>query len=174
MIAFPATVRECPRACSRTRGNRAGSIPQGAAVLVRIGTTGERALVPVDPDRLAAAERADHARGLVPELLQALDDVGGHAVLELIDVFIMQAARHIGGFLHVAVMIPRPFLVTSDGIMVCSGRLPGAMQLGWPGWTRKPPPRFCSRMPVLLETIAEPKECAIELMNEQTLRSLST
>ena len=27
---------------------------------------------------------------------------------------------------------------------------------------------------VLLETIAEPKECAIELMKEQTLRSLST
>ena len=24
-------------------------------------------------------------------------------------------------------------------MMVCSGRLPGAMQLGWPGWTRKPP-----------------------------------
>jgi hypothetical protein len=29
-------------------------------------------------------------------------------------------------------------------------------------------------MPVLLDTIAEPNECAIELMNEQTLRSLST
>ena len=42
-------------------------------------------------------------------------------------------------------------------MMVCSGRLPGAMQLGWPGWMRKPPARFCSRMPVLLETIAEPK-----------------
>ena len=59
-------------------------------------------------------------------------------------------------------------------MMVCSGRLPGAMQLGWPGWMRKPPARFCSRTPVLLETIAEPKECAIELMKEQTLRSLST
>ena len=59
-------------------------------------------------------------------------------------------------------------------MMVCSGRLRGAMQFGWPGWMRKPPARFCSRMPVLLETIAEPKECAIELMKEQTLRSLST
>jgi len=28
-------------------------------------------------------------------------------------------------------------------------------------------------MPVLLETIADPKECATELMKEQTLRSLS-
>ena len=59
-------------------------------------------------------------------------------------------------------------------MIVCSGRLPGAMQLGWPGWIRKPPARFCSSTPVLLETIAEPKECAIELMNEQALRSLST
>ena len=58
-------------------------------------------------------------------------------------------------------------------MIVCSGRLPGAMQLGWPGCTRKPAPRFCSRMPVLSVTTAEPKECATELMKEQTLRSLS-
>src|SRR5882724_13476891 len=68
----------------------------------------------------------------------------------------------------------RPPLVTSAGMMVCNGRLRGAMQLGWPGWMRKPPARFCRRMPVLFDTIAEPKECAIELMNEQALRSLST
>ncbi len=59
-------------------------------------------------------------------------------------------------------------------MMVCSGRLPGAMQFGWPGWMRKPPARFCSSTPVLFDTIAEPKACAIELMKEQTLRSLST
>src|SRR5882672_410183 len=47
------------------------SIPQRAAVLARIGTAGQRALVPVDPDRLSAAERPDHAGGLVPELLEA-------------------------------------------------------------------------------------------------------
>jgi len=43
-----------------------------------------------------------------------------------------------------------------------------------PARAEKPPARFWSRMPVLFETIAEPKECATELMNEQTLRSLST
>jgi len=47
------------------------------------------------------------------------------------------------------------------------------MQLGWPGCTRKPAPLFCSNTPVLFETTAEPNECAIELMKEQTLRSLS-
>jgi len=45
----------------------AGSIPQRAAVLARIGTAGQGALVPVDPDRLTAAERPDHAAGLAPE-----------------------------------------------------------------------------------------------------------
>jgi prolyl oligopeptidase len=32
------------------------------------------------------------------------------------------------------------------------------MQLGWPGWMRKPPARFCSSTPVLFDTIAEPNE----------------
>jgi hypothetical protein len=50
------------------------SISQRAAVLARIGTARERALVPVYPDRLATTERPDHTGGLVPELLQALDD----------------------------------------------------------------------------------------------------
>ncbi len=59
-------------------------------------------------------------------------------------------------------------------MIVCSGRLPPSMQLGWPGWIRKPPARFWNSTPLLLETMAEPKECATELMNEQTLRSLST
>ena len=35
-------------------------------------------------------------------------------------------------------------------------------------------PRFWNSTPVLFETIAEPKAWAIELMKEQTLRSLST
>src|SRR5229473_192725 len=81
------------------------SISQRAAVLARIGTAGQRALVPVDPDRLTAAERRDHAGGLMPELLQAVDDRGGHAVLELIDIFIMQAARHIDRLLDVATVV---------------------------------------------------------------------
>src|SRR3979490_2464587 len=67
----------------------------------------------------------------------------------------------------------RPPLGVRLGMIVCSGRLPGAMQLGWPGCTRKPAPLFCSNTPVLFETTAEPNECAIELMKEQTLRSLS-
>src|SRR3954463_7504702 len=61
------------------------SVSERAAVLARIGTAGERALVPIDPDRLAAAERADDAGGLVAELFQPLDDFGGHAVFKLID-----------------------------------------------------------------------------------------
>src|SRR6478752_9537250 len=82
-----------------------GSIAQRAAVLAGIGAAGQRALLPVDPDRLAAAERADHAGGLVADLLEALDDLGRHAVLELIDALVMQAARHIDGFLHVAAIV---------------------------------------------------------------------
>src|SRR3954462_8086854 len=70
-------------------------------------------------------------------------------------------------------MWARPPTVVRLGMIVCSGRLPGAMQFGCPGCTRKPAPRFCSSTPVLLETTAEPNECAIELMKEQTLRSLS-
>src|SRR6202045_3915631 len=81
------------------------SISQRAAVLARIGTAGQRALVPVDPDRLAAAERPDHARRLVPELLQALDDGGRHAVLELIDALVVQATGHIDPLLHVAAIV---------------------------------------------------------------------
>src|SRR3954453_19307173 len=70
-------------------------------------------------------------------------------------------------------MLARPLIVVRLGMMVCSGRLPGALQFRWPGCTRTPAPRFCSSTPVLLETTAEPNECAIELMKEQTLRSLS-
>src|SRR4051794_11492615 len=41
----------------------------------------------------------------MPKLLQTLDDSRGYSVLELIDALIMQAARHIDGFLHVAAVI---------------------------------------------------------------------
>src|SRR6185437_16436331 len=93
---------QCP--CEWRRGT-GGSIAERATVLARVGAAGERALVPVDPDRLAAAERRDHAGGFMPELLQAFDDRGGHAILELIDAFIMQTAWHIDGFLHVAAIV---------------------------------------------------------------------
>src|SRR5882757_3519821 len=81
------------------------SIAERAAVLARVGAAGQRALVPVDPDRLTAAERRNHAGGLMPELLQALDNAGGHPVLELIDALVMQAARHIDRLLHVATIV---------------------------------------------------------------------
>src|SRR5450432_581187 len=104
------TRAKCPHPGTRpvargTESEREPSISQRAAVLARIGSAGQRALVPVDPDRLTAAERPDHAGGLVPELLQALDDGGGHTVLELIDALVMQAARHIDRFLHVATVV---------------------------------------------------------------------
>jgi len=89
----------------------------------------------------------------MPELLEALDDIGWHAILELIEASLMQARRHIVASCtsqpsracwsahaparpadiaahHAERHHRRPALVTSDGMMVCSGRLPGAMQLG--------------------------------------------
>src|SRR5262249_32659622 len=80
-------------------------VAERAAVLARIGAAGQRALVPIDPDRLPAAERSNQARGLVAELLQAFNGRSRHAVLELIDALVMQAARHIDRFLHVAAIV---------------------------------------------------------------------
>src|SRR4029079_12436682 len=50
-------------------------------------------------------ERRDNIGGLVPELLQAFDDRWRYSVLELIDALVMQAARHIDGFLNVAAIV---------------------------------------------------------------------
>src|SRR5579872_2882005 len=44
-------------------------ISERATILARIGTAGERAFFPVDPDRLTAAKRRDDLGGLVAELL---------------------------------------------------------------------------------------------------------
>src|SRR2546421_6082689 len=77
-----APLRKC-YALRCVRGTDA-SIPQRAAVLARFGAAGERALVPVDPDRLAAAERRHEIGGLVADLLQPLDDLFRHPVLQLI------------------------------------------------------------------------------------------
>src|SRR3954463_7266487 len=88
-----------PGTCARR------SVSQRAAVLARIGTAGQRALVPVDPDRLTAAERTDDSSGLGSEFCEALDDLGRHAVLELIDALVMQPARHIERFLPVAAVV---------------------------------------------------------------------
>src|SRR5262249_4350824 len=59
------------RGRKQSHGRRARSIAKRAAVLARIGAARQRALVPIDPDCLPAAERRDEAGRLVPELLQA-------------------------------------------------------------------------------------------------------
>src|SRR5262252_222322 len=89
----------------RSRRTARALITERATILAWIGAAGERALVPVDPDALPAAERRDKARGLVTELLQAFDGCGRHAVLELIDALVVQAARHIDRFLDVAAIV---------------------------------------------------------------------
>src|SRR3954449_2162577 len=81
------------------------SIAERAAVLARIGTRGESPLVPVDPDRLAAAERSNHAGGLVSKFLQPFDDGWRYSILELINALVMQAAWHVDRFLHVAAVV---------------------------------------------------------------------
>src|ERR1700733_5725090 len=81
------------------------SVSERAAVLAGIGAAGQRPLLPIDPDRLTAAERRNDLRGLVSKLLQACDDFGGHAIFELIDIFIVQTARHIDCLLHIASVV---------------------------------------------------------------------
>ena len=52
-----------------------------------------------------AAERPDHAGGLMPELLQALDDIGRHAILELVDAFVGRPRGISIASLHVATVV---------------------------------------------------------------------
>ena len=59
-------------------------------------------------------------------------------------------------------------------MMVCIGRLRGAMQFGCPRSTRKPKPRVWSITPVCSARIAEPKPSNRELMKLQALPSRST
>ena len=68
-------------------------------------------------------------------------------------------------------MYGRTYMGIMPGMMVCSGRLPGATQLGWPGSTRKPEPRFWKLTPLLGLTSPEPKPWKVELMKEMALRS---
>ena len=67
-----------------------------------------------------------------------------------------------------------PSFITMPGMIVCIGRLRGAMQFGWPRSTRKPKPRFCSITPDRSARIAEPKPSNSELMKLHALPSLST
>src|SRR6476661_8342750 len=78
LVTAPTLQRTAPRRAARcaASGERAPLeaatlIPQLAAVLAGFGAPGQRALVPVDPDRLRPAERRHDARGLVADLAKA-------------------------------------------------------------------------------------------------------
>ncbi len=60
------------------------------------------------------------------------------------------------------------------GMMVCIGRLFGAMQFGCPRCTRKPRPRFCSITPEFAARIPDPNPWNSELMKLHALPSRST
>ena len=59
------------------------------------------------------------------------------------------------------------------GMIVCIGRLPPAMRLGWSGSMTKLAPRFCSITPEDVQR-PEPKAAKSELMKEIALPSPST
>ena len=59
-------------------------------------------------------------------------------------------------------------------MMVCSGRLPGAMQLGWEGSRTNPAPRLCRSTPVFGLTSPVPKVLNSELMKLTAFLSRST
>ena len=59
-------------------------------------------------------------------------------------------------------MMTRPLSRSMPGMIVCIGRLPGAISLACPFWSEKPAPRFCSRMPNFSDAMPEPKPWKIE------------
>ena len=59
-------------------------------------------------------------------------------------------------------------------MIVCIGRLPGAITLGCAGSSEKLLPRLWNSTPVSGQTRPLPKLSNTELMNETTLRSRST
>ena len=50
-----------------------------------------------------------------------------------------------------------PLRVRKPGMIVWNGRFLGPTRFGWPGFSTKPAPRFCSAMPVPGTTTPEPK-----------------
>jgi hypothetical protein len=60
------------------------------------------------------------------------------------------------------------------GMMVCIGRLRGAIAFGCPSAMRKLEPRFWSMTPLFEAMMPEPYPENSELMNEIALRSRST
>ena len=67
-----------------------------------------------------------------------------------------------------------PSFMTMPGMIVCIGRLFGAMQFGCPRSRRKAKPRLCSMMPERSARMAEPKLLYSELMKLHALPSRST
>ena len=67
-----------------------------------------------------------------------------------------------------------PSFSAMPGMMVCIGRLCGAMQFGCPSSSRKPKPRLCSITPDSSSRMPEPKLSNSELMKEQAFPSSST
>src|SRR4029077_5424939 len=99
MTNSPGPARNARSACCATRseaevrhlvqpgasavaGLAAASIAERAAILAGIGPARERPVLPIDRDRLPAAERRNDLGGLVPELLQPIDHLCRHAVFE--------------------------------------------------------------------------------------------
>ena len=59
-------------------------------------------------------------------------------------------------------MDTRPLSRSMPGMIVCIGRLPGAISFAWPFCRENPAPRFCSRMPNFSDAMPEPKPWKME------------
>ena len=79
------------------------------------------------------------------------------------------AAHHAKGHGNLAV-----FYLTMAGMMVCNGRLAGAMRWGWSGLVLQPLPRFWNMMPDLPVTMPTAKLKHMEFMKDTLMRFLST
>ena len=68
----------------------------------------------------------------------------------------------------------RPSFASMPGMIVCNGRLPGAMALGWPGVGAEPDAAVVQHHAALRRHDAAAETWNSELMNEMALPSRST
>ena len=172
--------------------------PHRAAVLAGVGAARKDAGLRIDRHCLATAERRAGFDDSVAELCQTVRGRSRHAALELELALVGEAARAIERLCtdmpksntlvrkwvwptgwKCPPMTPngiaaRPPSITMPGMIVCSGRLPGAMRLGCAGSITKPDPRLWNITPLSLLISAVPNDWNSELMNETALPSLST